>query len=59
MIKEIRDLKKFKADIAEGVASILVEATYDVDPSDKYDEIVREVNTVRGDLPGRYCSVYY
>ena len=51
VIKEIRDLKNFKADISEGVCSIIIEASYDIDPSDKYDEIVREINTVRGDLP--------
>ena len=51
VIKEIKDLKDFKADIFEGVASIIIEANYDIDPSEKYDEIVREINTVRADLP--------
>lgn len=35
----------------DGVGVINVEFSYDVDPERKYDEVVREVNALRGTLP--------
>lgn len=35
----------------DGVGVITVEFSYDVDPERKYDEVVREVNALRGTLP--------
>lgn len=35
----------------DGVGVVDVEFTYDVDPERKYDEVVREVNALRGTLP--------
>ncbi|MFN3859095.1 MAG: efflux RND transporter permease subunit [Caulobacter sp.] len=35
----------------DGVASVVTEFSWDVDPERKYDEVVREVNALRGTLP--------
>ena len=51
VIKEIEDIDNYNSQMREGVAGIGINASYDIDPDEKYDEIVREINRVRGDLP--------
>ena len=50
-INELDDLKKFKSTIEDGLAVIDVEYIFDVDRDEKYQEIVREVNAARSELP--------
>ena len=50
-IQEIEDIDHFRSGIREGVGRISINASYDIDADEKYDEIVREINRVRGDLP--------
>lgn len=50
-INELDDLKKFRSTIEDGLAVIDVEYIFDVDRDEKYQEIVREVNAVRPELP--------
>ncbi len=51
ILKEIDDIDHYNSEMREGVAGIGINASYDIDPDDKYDELVREINRVRGDLP--------
>ena len=51
-IEDIDDLEKVETEIYEGVAVIRMEADFAVPDWDaKYDEIVRELETVRAELP--------
>ena len=50
-LEEVEDLDKVNTKIEEGVAVISIEGEFGVDTDALYDEILREVNTVRGDLP--------
>jgi len=50
-IQEIDDIDHFSSAIREGVGRIGINASYDVDPDEKYDDILREINIVRGNLP--------
>jgi len=51
VLKEIDDLEEIKSEIQQGVAVISMEGSFDKDFTEQYDEVIREVNTVRGDLP--------
>ena len=51
VIKEIADVNHYNSQMREGVAGIGINASYDIDPEEKFDEIVREINRIRGDLP--------
>ena len=50
-IKELEDLKEMKSGIRDGLATIRIEFNSSVDADRKYDEVVREVNALRGELP--------
>ena len=50
-IDELDDIDEILTEIEEGVAVIRIQAEFDINFDDKYDEIVREVNTVRPVLP--------
>ncbi len=54
-IEEVLDgldsVERIESTSQDGAASIQVEFTWDVDPERKYDEVVREVNALRGNLP--------
>jgi multidrug efflux pump subunit AcrB len=47
----LEDVKSIRSSNRAGVASIRVEFIYGVDPEKKYDEVVRELNVVRPNLP--------
>ena len=51
VLDEIDDITKIETFINESVMRISIEAEYDIDAKVKFDEIVREVNTVRSLLP--------
>jgi len=51
VLNEIDDIRNFKSNIRDGVGRIGVNASYDIDPDEKYDEILREINLVRPSLP--------
>ncbi|WKW11149.1 efflux RND transporter permease subunit [Pseudogemmatithrix spongiicola] len=50
-IRALEDLKDVKTSIEDGLAVIVPEFDVSVDADRKYDEILREVNALRGDLP--------
>src|SRR5512139_3231984 len=50
-ISELDHIKRMDSRSLDGVGIIQVEFNWDQDPNEKYDEVVREVNRVRPDLP--------
>ncbi|MEJ7738748.1 MAG: efflux RND transporter permease subunit [Chitinophagaceae bacterium] len=50
-INELNDIKRIRSDISDGLSVTRVEFTYGVKIDDKYNEVVREVNSIRADLP--------
>jgi len=56
-LEEVNDLNKVNTKIEEGVAVIAVEGVFGVNTDDLYDEVLREVNNIRGDLPADLFSL--
>jgi len=50
-LSEIDDLKKTVTGISDSVAFVTVEFESYVDAEKKYDEVTREINAIRGELP--------
>jgi multidrug efflux pump subunit AcrB len=56
-ISALDDIKRIRTKIADGVAVIQVEYKYSSNVEAKYQEIVREVNSRRGELPADIYSI--
>lgn len=56
-ISELKDIKKIKTSISDGVAVLFVEYKYESDVDEKYNELVREVNALRNELPANLASL--
>lgn len=56
-ITELENLKRVLTKIDDGVALILVEFRYNVDVETKYQELVREINALRPELPQEIYSI--
>jgi len=50
-ISKLVDIKEVNSFTEDGLAVIRVEYSPAINPDDKYEEVVREVNTIRNDLP--------
>lgn len=50
-ISELDDIKKLESTVKDGVASVVVEFSSKVDPDEKFDEVSRQINAVREDMP--------
>ena len=50
-LNELEDIVRIKTEIKDGVATIVVEFSSDTDPDKKYDEIFRQLNSIRSTLP--------
>jgi multidrug efflux pump subunit AcrB len=50
-INELNDIKRMKSEINDGLSVTQVEFNYGVNIDDKYNEVVREVNSLKGTLP--------
>lgn len=48
---ELENVKKIISDVSDGLASIRVEYKHELDAEEKYQEIVREINALRPELP--------
>ncbi len=49
-IHELDDIRRIESEIRNGIAIISVEFSYDTDAKEKYDELVRQVNSTRSRL---------
>jgi multidrug efflux pump subunit AcrB len=56
-ITGLEDIKRVKTSISDGVAVLFVEYKYESNVNDKYQELVREVNALRGELPRDIASI--
>jgi multidrug efflux pump subunit AcrB len=56
-LNELEDIIKMETEIKDGVAVIVVEFSSDSDPFKKYDEILRQLNSVQPDLPADLYSL--
>ena len=50
-LNELEDIKRIKTEIKDGVAVVVIEFSSDTDPDKKYDEILRQMNSIRPSLP--------
>jgi multidrug efflux pump subunit AcrB len=56
-IYALEDIKRIKTKISDGVAVLTVEYKYESNVNDKYQELVREVNSMRSELPEDIYSI--
>ncbi|MFC5191331.1 efflux RND transporter permease subunit [Algoriphagus aquatilis] len=56
-IYALESIKRIKTEIKDGVAVMVVEYNYNEDVDEKYQELVREVNAVRPELPENIFSI--
>lgn len=54
---ELEDIKRIRTNISDGVAVIQVEFKYNVDVDKKYQELVREVGSMKSELPPDIYSI--
>ncbi|WP_026969052.1 efflux RND transporter permease subunit [Algoriphagus terrigena] len=57
VIYGLENIKRIKTEIQDGVAVLFVEYNYNEDVNEKYQELVREVNTLRPELPEDIFSI--
>ncbi len=51
VVDELDDILEIRTEIEEGLVVMTIEASYNIDGEDKFDELVRDVNTIRPELP--------
>ena len=56
-ISELQDINRIKTNILDGIAIIGVEYKYGGNVNEQYQEIVREINNMRGTLPEDILSI--
>src|SRR5512137_116922 len=56
-ISELEDINRIKTNILDGIAVIGVEYNYGGNVNEEYQEIVREINNMRGTLPEDIISI--
>ncbi len=50
-LSELDDIKTIESTIKDGVAAMVIEFTSKVDPDKKFDEVSRQINSVRDEMP--------
>jgi multidrug efflux pump subunit AcrB len=50
-LNELDDIKKMESTIQHGITHIAIEFTFGTDASDKYEEVLQQVNSIRNELP--------
>jgi multidrug efflux pump subunit AcrB len=56
-IHSLEDLKRIKTTISDGLAVFRIEYKYESDADEKYQELVREMNSIRPNLPRDIYSI--
>ncbi len=56
-LNELEDIEEIKTEIKDGVAIIVIEFSSDSDPDKKYDEILRQINSIKSQLPQDLYSI--
>lgn len=58
-LAELDDVREIRSTSDNGLAVIQVDFEWTTDPDKKYDEVVREVNALRGELPTDIASIEF
>ena len=53
----LEDIDVIISDVRDGIAVVAVEFEFGADPDDKYNEVVRQVNSIRSSLPEEILSL--
>jgi multidrug efflux pump subunit AcrB len=56
-IYSLENIKRVRTSIKDGVAVLTVEYKYESDVNDKYQELIREINALRTELPEEILSI--
>jgi len=56
-VNELDDIKRVRSRMEDGLAVLNVEFKYQTDPDKKYQDLVREMDALRGDLPKDILSI--
>lgn len=56
-LNELDNIKRVRSDIDDGLLVTQVEFVYSEDPDEKYNEVVREINSLRASLPTDLLSL--
>ena len=56
-INELDDIKRIDSRSMDGVGVVMIEFHWHTDADDKYDEVIREVNRIRGQLPADLAAL--
>lgn len=56
-LNELEDILKLETSIRDGVAVIVIEFTSGSNPDQKYDEVTRQINSIRSSLPADLYSI--
>jgi multidrug efflux pump subunit AcrB len=56
-LNELEDIETIETEIKDGVAIIVIEFSSGTDPDRKYDEILRQINSISDDLPEDLYSI--
>jgi multidrug efflux pump subunit AcrB len=57
-LSELDDIKRVRTDIEDDIVKFDVEYNYSVNPEDKYQELVREIEGLRSELPEEILSIH-
>ncbi len=55
-LDDIDDIDEIQTFIQEGIVNISVQGSFSIDPDDKFDEVTREANSIRANLPDGIVS---
>lgn len=56
-LNELDDIVKIKSEIKDGAGVVVIEFTSESDPDKKYDEILRQINSIKSSLPQDLYSI--
>ena len=56
-LNEMDDVKRIRSTIDDGLAVTQIEFKYETDPEKKYQDVVREINAIRSELPADLTSL--
>ncbi len=56
-LKELDDIDKIRSSVQDGVAVVSIDFFYGSDPDKKYDDVLRQINVERPNLPADILSV--
>lgn len=56
-LNDMDDVKRIRSTIDDGLAVTQIEFKYEMDPEKKYQDVVREVNAIRSELPADLTSL--